>query len=69
MDYILHILVFILIYSSLAQSLNLIMGYAGVVSMCHAVFCGIGAYTAALISIHLGYNFLIGTAAGFVLAA
>jgi branched-chain amino acid transport system permease protein len=68
MDYILHILVFILIYSSLVQSLNLIMGYAGVVSMCHAVFCGIGAYTAALISIHLGYNFLIGTVAGFVLA-
>ena len=68
MDYILHILVFILIYSSIVQSLNLIMGYAGVVSMCHAIFCGIGAYTAALISIHLGYNFLIGTVAGFILA-
>jgi len=68
MDYILHILIFILIYASLVQSLNLIMGYAGVVSMCHAIFSGIGAYTAALISIHLGYNFLVGMAVGFLLA-
>jgi branched-chain amino acid transport system permease protein len=68
MDYILHILIFILIYASLVQSLNLIMGYAGVVSMCHAIFAGIGAYAAALISIHLGYNFLVGIAVGFLLA-
>jgi branched-chain amino acid transport system permease protein len=68
MDYILHILIFILIYASLVQSLNLIMGYAGVVSMCHAIFSGVGAYTAALISIHLGYNFLVGMVAGFLLA-
>jgi branched-chain amino acid transport system permease protein len=68
MEYILHILIFILIYSILVQSLNLIMGYAGIVSMCHAIFSGIGAYTAALMSIHLGYNFLVGTAVGFLLA-
>ena len=53
-------------YAILVQSLNLIMGYVGVISMGHAVFSGIGAYTAALISIHLGYNFLIGMAVGFV---
>ena len=69
MDYIVNILVFILIYAVLVQSLNLIMGYVGVISMGHAVFSAIGAYTAALISLHLGYHFLIGTAAGFVLAA
>jgi len=68
MDYIFNILVFILIYAVWVQSLNLIMGYVGVISMGHAVFSGIGAYTAALISIHLGYNFLVGTIAGFLLA-
>ncbi len=69
MDYIVNILVFVLIYAVLVQSLNLIMGYVGVISMGHAVFSAIGAYTAALISLHLGYNFLIGMAAGFLLAA
>jgi len=68
MDYILHVFIFILIYASLVQSLNLIMGYAGIVSMCHAIFSGIGAYSAALISIHLGYNFAVGMAVGFLLA-
>ncbi len=69
MDYVVNILVFVLIYAVLVQSLNLIMGYVGVISMGHAVFSAIGAYTAALISVHLGYNFLIGMAAGFLLAA
>jgi branched-chain amino acid transport system permease protein len=69
MDYIYHIIIFILLYSILVQSLNLIMGYAGMVSMCHAIFSGIGAYTAALISIHLGYNFIFAMAVAFVLAA
>jgi len=67
-DYIFNILVFILIYAVWVQSLNLIMGYVGVISMGHAIFSGIGAYTAALISVHLGYNFLVGTVAGFLLA-
>ncbi len=69
MDYVINILVFVLIYAVLVQSLNLIMGYVGVISMGHAVFSAIGAYTAALISVHLGYSFLIGMAAGFLLAA
>ena len=68
MDYILHIVIFILIYSIIVQSLNLIMGYVGIVSMAHAVFCAVGAYTSALISINAGGHFLVGTVAGFVLA-
>jgi branched-chain amino acid transport system permease protein len=69
MDYLVSVLVIILIYAVLVQSLNLIMGYTGVLSMSHAVFYGVGAYTAALISVHLGYNFIVGTVAGFLLAA
>ena len=69
MDYVYHILILVIMYAILVQSLNLIMGYVGVISMGHAVFSGIGAYSAALISIHLGYNFLVGMAVGFVLSA
>src|SRR4030042_6619326 len=69
MDYVYHIVVLILLYAVLVQSLNLIMGYVGVISMCHAVFSAIGAYSAAIISVNLGWNFLVGTAAGFILAA
>lgn len=41
----------ILIMALFVLSLDLLMGYAGVVSMGHAVFFGIGAYTAGLIAI------------------
>ncbi|MCX5912020.1 MAG: branched-chain amino acid ABC transporter ATP-binding protein/permease [Deltaproteobacteria bacterium] len=66
MDYVYHILILVIMYAILVQSLNLIMGYVGVISMGHAVFSGIGAYTAAILSIHLGSNFLIGLAVGFI---
>jgi branched-chain amino acid transport system permease protein len=36
-----------------ALSLDLILGYAGVVSLGHAAFFGIGAYTAGIFSIHV----------------
>src|SRR5581483_4026851 len=36
-----------------ALSLDLILGYAGVVSLGHAAFFGIGAYSAGLFSIHV----------------
>ena len=66
MDYIIHILIMICIYSILGISFNLILGYTGLIAMCHAAFFGIGAYTAALLGIHFGVNFLIGILAGMV---
>jgi len=39
-----------------ALSLDLILGYAGIVSLGHAAFFGIGAYTAGLISAKLGWG-------------
>ena len=35
-----------------ALSLDLILGYAGIVSLGHAAFFGIGAYTAGLLAVH-----------------
>lgn len=69
MEYIYHVIIFILLYAILVQSLNLIMGYSGIVSMCHAIFSAIGAYTAALMSIHLNISFIFTSAAGFVIAS
>jgi branched-chain amino acid transport system permease protein len=50
------------------MSLNVLAGYAGLVSVCHAAFFGIGAYTTALLSLKLGVPFLLNTAAGAVLS-
>ena len=42
----------ILITGLFALSLDLILGYAGIVSLGHAAFFGIGAYTAGLLAVH-----------------
>ena len=50
------------------MSLDLILGYAGIVSLGHAAFFGTGAYTTAILQVHYGVNawlgFLAGIAAG-----
>ena len=58
MDYILHILIMILLYVMLSQSLTLNAGYSGLISLAHAGFYGIGAYTSALFSVSFGLPFL-----------
>lgn len=57
MEYILHLLILIAFYTILAQSLNLVSGYTGLISLAHAGFYGIGAYTTALLSVNLSYPF------------
>jgi branched-chain amino acid transport system permease protein len=42
----------ILVVALFALSLDLILGYAGIVSLGHAAFFGIGAYTAGLLAVH-----------------
>ena len=51
-----------------ALSLDLILGYAGIVSLGHAAFFGIGAYGAALFAKHVMPDPLIGMAVAIVLA-
>ena len=50
-------------------SLDLILGYAGVVSLGHAAFFGIGAYTAGLLAVHGWREPLSGLLASGALAA
>lgn len=58
MDYILFVLVIINIYIILTISLNLIMGYTGMISVCHAAFMGIGAYVSTILMVNYHWNFL-----------
>ena len=48
--YYLQIMTFIGINTLLALGLNMLMGYTGQVSLGHAAFYGIGAYTTAILS-------------------
>lgn len=49
MNYFLHLAILIGIYLPLAYSLNLTLGFGGLLILCHAAFYGIGAYSFALL--------------------
>lgn len=57
MDYILHLLILICFYTLLSQSLNLSAGFTGLISLAHAGFYGIGAYTTAILTTQFGFSF------------
>lgn len=67
MEYLLHILVLIGIYTILSVSLNLIAGYTGLISIAHAAFYGVGAYVAALMALSLHSPFLVNIICAVVL--
>lgn len=58
----------IAILALFALSLDLILGYAGIVSLGHAAFLGMGAYAAGLFAKHVGGDPLAGLAAGMAAA-
>ena len=55
-SYPLQVMTFIGINSLLAISLNMLMGYAGQISLGHAAFFGIGAYTTAVLTATYGLS-------------
>ena len=68
-DYALHIGVLIMFSAMLATSFNLIVGYVGEFPLGHTAFLGIGAYTAALLSIRFGLPFHVTVIAAALVAA
>lgn len=58
MNYVLHLLIMLSIYLLLSYGLNLLVGFGGLLSLCHAVFYGIGAYATALLMMKLQMPFL-----------
>ncbi len=51
-NYFIHIAILIGIYLVLAMSLNLSVGYTGLINLGHIAFYGVGAYTSALAVLH-----------------
>src|SRR6185503_9744022 len=66
------LLVEVMIFSILAMSLNLILGYAGLVSFGHAAFFAVGSYASGLsanyVSTEIWLSLPVGIAAGALLA-
>jgi branched-chain amino acid transport system permease protein len=55
-DYILTVLVLILYFAYAGQAWNIMMGFAGHLSLGHALYVGLGAYTAAGLYFHFGVS-------------
>lgn len=67
--YYLQILTFIGINTLLALGLNMLMGYAGQISLGHAAFYGIGAYTTAILTTTYQLSPWIGLVSAVLLSA
>jgi branched-chain amino acid transport system permease protein len=59
----------IYIFAIFAMSLDLILGFTGLMSLGHAAFFGLGAYAVAVLGAQFGLSAWIGLAAGVALAA
>jgi branched-subunit amino acid ABC-type transport system permease component len=57
-NYILHVMARLFVYVLVALGLNLLVGYAGQVSLGHAAFFAIGAYTAAVLAESWRWSFV-----------
>jgi len=66
--YQLSILTDLLIYGLFAMSLDLIIGYTGMVSFGHAAYFGLGAYGSALVLLNFGQPIPVALLAGTLLA-
>jgi branched-chain amino acid transport system permease protein len=67
-DYLLTILILILYFAYTGQAWNIMMGFAGQLSLGHAIYVGLGAYTAAALYVHFGVGPWIGMAAAIAVA-
>lgn len=66
--YVANLATLICINAILAVTLNFIMGYAGIFSLAHAVFFGVGAYVAANIALQWTDSLLLQFAAAMIVA-
>src|SRR5882672_1730585 len=68
MEYFIHLAILICIYAILALSLNLVVGYTGLLSVAEAAFYGIGAYVTALLLVGAGFNFFLAMLVGILIS-
>jgi len=67
-DYLLTVLILILYFAYTGQAWNIMMGFAGQLSLGHALYVGLGGYTAAALYVHFGVGPWIGLIAAVAIA-
>ena len=67
--YGLYVLTLTEIFAIVALGLNLLTGYAGQISLCHAAFFGVGAYATAILTQKVGVPFLLSLVIGALFTA
>jgi branched-chain amino acid transport system permease protein len=67
-EYYLTLFNFIGIHAILVVGLNLLMGYAGQISLGHAAFFGLGAYASGILTVTYGVNPWLAMLAGMVIS-
>jgi branched-chain amino acid transport system permease protein len=68
-DYLLTVLIIILYFAYTGQAWNVMMGFAGQLSLGHALYVGLGAYTTAALYVHFGIGPWVGLPAAIAIAA
>jgi branched-chain amino acid transport system permease protein len=69
MNYLLHLLIYLNIYAIVAMSLNMVVGYCGLLSLAQAGYFAVGSYAYALATLKLGWGLLPSMGLGIGLAA
>lgn len=67
-DYATSLVAEVLVFAIFAMSLDLIIGYTGLMSFGHAAFFGLSAYTVTMLGVHAGVNGWWGLLAGVALS-
>ena len=67
-DYLLTVLILILYFAYAGQAWNIMMGFAGQLSLGHALYIGLGAYVAAALYVHYGIVPWVGLVAAVAVA-
>ena len=63
-----HLVILILLYALMAQSWNVVAGLSGQISLGHAIFFGIGAYSSTVLFVKYGITPWIGLVVGTPMA-
>jgi branched-chain amino acid transport system permease protein len=67
--YGLYVLTLTGVFALVALGLNLLTGYAGQISLCHAAFFGVGAYATAILTQKAGFPYLLSIFVGALFTA
>jgi branched-chain amino acid transport system permease protein len=68
-DYMVTVLILIFYFAYIGQAWNIMMGFAGQLSLGHALYVGLGAYTAAALYVNFGIGPWIGLLVAVPIAA